>query len=44
MQENKASAAAALRSGFEKRYTGIYEDWGFEQPVLIDKYVIKVKD
>ena len=44
MQENKASAAAALRSGFEKRYTDIYEDWGFEQPVLIDKYVIKVKD
>lgn len=44
MRENKASAAAALKSGFEKRYTGILEDWGFEQPVLIDKYVIKIRD
>ena len=42
MQENVASAAAALKCGFEKRYTDIWEDWGFDQPVLIDKYVIKV--
>lgn len=43
MQANKASAAAALKSGFEKRYTDIEEDWGFEKPVMIDKYVIKVR-
>ena len=41
MQENKASAAVALKCGFEKRYCGIPEDWGFESPVLVDKYVIK---
>lgn len=44
MQENKASAAAALRCGFEKRYCGILEDWGFDEPVLIDKYIIKVSE
>ena len=27
MQENKASAAVAEKSGFEKKYTDIYEDW-----------------
>ena len=43
MQENKASASAALKSGFEKRYTDILEDWGFDEPVLIDKYIIKVE-
>lgn len=43
MQANKASAAAALKSGFEKRYTDIEEDWGFDKPVMIDKYVIKVR-
>ncbi len=44
MQANKASEAAALKSGFEKKYCGILEDWGFAEPVLIDKYVIKAKD
>ena len=44
MQENKASAAAALKCGFEKRYCDILEDWGFGQPVLIDKYIIKVSE
>ena len=42
MQENKASAAAALKNGFEKRYCDILEDWGFAEPVLIDKYIIKI--
>ncbi len=43
-QDNLASAAVQLKSGFEKRYVGIPEDWGFEKPVIIDKYVIKIKD
>lgn len=44
MQENKASAAAAVKCGFEKRYCDIPEDWGFDEPVLIDKYIIKVPE
>ena len=44
MQVNKASAAVALKSGFEKKYTDLWEDWGFAEPVLIDKYVIKRTD
>lgn len=44
MQENKASAAAAQKSGLEKKYCGIPEDWGFEEPVLIDKYIRKATD
>ena len=43
MQVNKPSAAVQLKCGFEKRYTDIWEDWGFEEPVLIDKYVIKIR-
>jgi ribosomal-protein-alanine N-acetyltransferase len=42
MQENKASGRVLLKNGFEKRYTDILEDWGFEEPVLIDKYIIKL--
>ncbi len=41
MHENRASAAVAEKCGFEKKYTDIYEDWGFAEPVLIDKYIIK---
>ena len=44
MQENKASIAVLIKSGFEKKYSGILEDWGFDEPVLIDKYVIKTGD
>ena len=44
MQENKASAAAALKCGFAKKYCDILEDWGFDHPVLIDKYIIKVPE
>ena len=44
MQENKASEVTALKAGFEKKYCDILEDWGFEEPVLIDKYIIKVKE
>ncbi len=43
-QDNLASAAVQLKNGFEKRYVGLPEDWGFEKPVIIDKYVIKIKD
>lgn len=42
-QDNLASAAVQLKSGFEKRYVGLPEDWGFDKPVIIDKYVIKSK-
>ena len=41
MQNNPASAAVAMKCGFEKRYCDILEDWGFSEPVIIDKYVIK---
>ncbi len=42
MKENKASAAVVLKCGFVRKYPDIWEDWGFADPVLIDKYVIKV--
>ena len=44
MQSNEASAHVALKCGFEKRYCNIEEDWGFEHPVIIDKYIIKIKE
>ncbi len=44
MQENKASGAALEKNGFVKKYCGIREDWGFAEPVIIDKYIIKIRD
>lgn len=41
MQENVASARVLEKNGFVKLYTGIWEDWGWKEPVLIDKYVYK---
>jgi len=41
MTHNIASAKSLQSIGFEKRYPGLWEDWGREGPVLIDKYVYK---
>ena len=41
MRHNLASARIAEKIGFENRFPGLWEDWGREGPVLIDKYVIK---
>ncbi|MBR3401075.1 MAG: GNAT family N-acetyltransferase [Parasporobacterium sp.] len=44
MTHNKASQKLALKLGFEKRYENIWEDWGREGPVLVDKYVFQFKE
>ena len=44
MKSNEASAHVALKCGSEKRYCNIEEDWGFEHPVIIEKYIIKIKE
>ena len=41
MVENKASGRACLKNGFAKLYPDCIEDWGFDEPVLVDKYVFK---
>lgn len=41
MQVNRASAGAAMKNGFLCKYPDLLEDWGFPQPVRIDKYVFK---
>lgn len=37
----KMTEADAEKCGFEKKYTDIYEDWGFADLILIDIYIIK---
>lgn len=44
MTHNKASQKLAKKLGFEKRYENIWEDWGREGPVLVDKYVFQYKE
>ena len=39
MVENTASAKVLLKSGFVMGTAGVWEDWGFEEPVFVDKYV-----
>jgi len=44
MVHNKASQKLAQKLGFEKKYENIWEDWGREGPVLVDKYVFQYKE
>lgn len=39
MVENIGSARAMAKSGFKKTESGVPEDWGRGEPVLVDKYV-----
>ena len=39
MVENKASARVLEKNGFDLVITGAYEDWGYEQPTLTDKWI-----
>ena len=41
MRGNKGSATSLLRNGYVEKFSGIYEDWGLDEPVLTDKYVYK---
>ncbi len=41
MSANRASAAVLIKAGFPERYSNVLEDWGFDVPVLVDKYVLK---
>ncbi len=42
MEENPASAKVLLKNGYEKKWTGLREDWGFDTPVLINKFRYKM--
>ena len=41
MTHNLASEKVTEKAGFEKKFPGLWEDWGREGPVLVDKYVWK---
>ncbi len=41
LRVNAGSAAVMEKSGFFNKYPGIYEDWGFGELMLTDKYVYK---
>lgn len=41
MTHNIASGKVAEKAGLKKTFEGIWEDWGREGPVLVDKYVLK---
>ena len=41
MEENVASARALAKNGFLPLFTVCVEDWGRDEPVLVDKYVFK---
>ena len=41
MVDNTVSSIPLLKCGFRKLYPGCVEDWGREEPVLVDKYVFK---
>ena len=43
MVHNIASGKVAEKAGLEKKFEGIWEDWGREGPVLVDKYVWKAE-
>ena len=44
MRHNIASAKVAEKIGLVNLYPGIWEDWGREGPVLVDKYIYKNYD
>lgn len=44
MSCNIGSAKVTEKAGFLKQYEGLWEDWGREGPVLVDKYVYKNLD
>lgn len=39
MIENTASAKVLRKNGFELVSHGVPEDWGYEQPVIVDKWI-----
>lgn len=39
MIENKASACVLKKNGFDLVVHGVDEDWGFDAPVLVDKWI-----
>ena len=41
MRHNMVSPKIAIKAGFVNMYSGLWEDWGREGPVLIDKYVYR---
>ena len=41
MKENAASRRVLEKTGFVRKYTDILSDWGFDEMVLMDKYVFK---
>ncbi|MBQ9059932.1 MAG: GNAT family N-acetyltransferase [Firmicutes bacterium] len=41
MRDNGPSARAAEKNGFVRKYSDIYEDWGFDEMAYMDKYVFK---
>ena len=41
MRHNAPSAGVVKKLGFENRFAGLWEDWGREGPVLVDKYVCR---
>ena len=41
MQANRASACAAMKNGFLRKYPDLLEDWGMPELVKTDKYVYK---
>lgn len=41
LRGNEGSAACVLRNGYVQKFSNIYEDWGFSEPCLTDKYVYK---
>jgi ribosomal-protein-alanine N-acetyltransferase len=43
LSDNKASARVLSKNGFVNKYPGLYEDWGFEELMLTDKYAFKAE-
>lgn len=41
LRTNEGSAACVLKNGYVQKFSNIYEDWGFDEPCLTDKYVYK---
>lgn len=44
MTHNTASEKITEKAGFQKQFSNLWEDWGREGPVLVDKYVYKNPD
>ena len=41
LSDNAASARVLTKNGFADKYPGLYEDWGFDELKLTDKYAFK---